>query len=129
MSQLSHLLQHAPPGTDKVLHAFALAECLTDHVARPLYETVAVPGLSFDDFVSAIRYSDIYEPRNSEWNIIESARQELTEKAALTPDEAKHVHALLLQAAKAGDKAKAGWETPHYLFTDAGLAYHKAAVR
>ncbi|WP_430427852.1 tetratricopeptide repeat protein [Parasphingorhabdus sp.] len=128
MNQLSYLLQHAPPGTDKVLHAFALAECLTDHVARPLYETVPVPGLAFGDFVSALRYSDIYEPRNSEWNIAESARQELNAKSALSADETKKVHALLLKAAAVGDKTKAGWETPHYLFTDAGLAYHKAAV-
>ncbi|WP_152417450.1 hypothetical protein, partial [Sandarakinorhabdus sp. AAP62] len=128
LSQLSQLLQQAPPGTEKVLHAFALAECLTDHVAQSLYKGVALPGLSFDDFLEALRYSDIYEPRNSEWNIAESARRELTAKPALSKDEVRQVHALLLEAGKTGNKARAGWETPHYLFTDAGLAYHKAAT-
>ena len=118
----------APPGTGKVLHAFALAECLTDHVARPLYEAVAVPGLGFEDFVSALRYSDIYEPRNSEWNIAESARSELDGLALLSKEESKRIHALLLDAARVGDIGKAGWETPHYLFTDAGLAYHEAGI-
>lgn len=128
MSQIALLLDGAPPGADRALHAFSLAECLTDHVARPIYESVAVKGLTFDDFVSALKYSNIYEPRNSEWNIASTAKQELNERAPLSLEERHSIHKMLLAAAVKGDPSKAGQETPHYLFSDAGLAYHKAAL-
>lgn len=129
MSELLDLLAVAPEGTEKVLQAFALAEALTDPIAERIYEIVSLEGISFAEFRSAISYSNVIDPRNSEWSVTRSARAELVERASLDPKQADAVHEALLAAAAEGDPEKAGWETPHYLFTHAGLAFHNAALR
>ena len=128
MSELRNLLESAPPGTDKVLQAFALAEALTDQVAKRIYALVSLDGVTFSQFREAIGYSNIIEARNSEWNVADDARHEIITLSPLSIEEEKAVHSVLLSASYAGDRAKAGWETPHYLFTHAGLAFHNAAL-
>jgi tetratricopeptide (TPR) repeat protein len=128
LSELIDLLDTAPAGTENVLRAFAIAEAMTDHVAAKIYEIVPLEGVGFAEFREAIGYSNIIESRNSEWNIVGVARSELSARASLAPEAEKAVHAALLLASREGDPAKAGWETPHYLFTDAGLAFHNAAL-
>lgn len=128
MAGLHALLQRAPPGTRATLQAFALAESLTDRTAERIYTIVPVEDLAFADFMSALRFSDLVEPRNSEWNLAAPARAALIEGDALSDERARAVHRLLLDAASSPDRGQAGIDTPSYLFTDAGLAYHHAAV-
>ncbi|HET9640543.1 MAG TPA: tetratricopeptide repeat protein [Allosphingosinicella sp.] len=101
---------------------------MTDHVAARIYEIVPLEGMGFAEFRGAIGYSNIIEPRNSEWNVVSAVRTELSARSSLASETVKAVHAALLSAASEGDPKKAGWETPHYLFTDAGLAFHSAAL-
>ena len=129
MSLVSRFLAHAPDGTARVLAALARAESLTDKVASEIYERVPIPGLDAADFVAVFKYSGLTEPRNSEWNLIPSVREELIERVKLARGAEISIHDYLLLLGQVEEnRAKAGSEIPSYLFTEAGKAYHLAGA-
>lgn len=127
MSSVHQILEFAPPGTEAVLQAFAQAESLTDLVAEKIYRLVPLEGIPFAQFMRALRFSNVVQPRNSEWNIRPDARARLRTAACLNDGQRRAVHRLLLDEGKS-DKGRPGLDIPHYLLTDAGIAYHQAAL-
>jgi tetratricopeptide (TPR) repeat protein len=129
VSLLNVFLDAAPPGTAKALAALACAESLTDKVALAIYEQVPAPGIAAADFVSAFKYSGLTEPRNSEWNLMPTVRQELLASPELNSDAKLAIHqSLLALGLEEANRQKAGTDVPSYLFTEAGRAYHLAGA-
>lgn len=128
MSLLRDFLKLAPEGAEHALAALACAESLTDDIALAIYRQVPVPGIAAGDFVAAFKYSGLTQPRNSEWSLMPSLRQELVESPALSAADRQAVHGFLLSVGRNGDRQKAGSDIPSYLFTGAGAAYHLAGA-
>ena len=127
-SIVQDFLEAAPPGTARVLQLLATAESLTDHSARAIYEMAPVHGLSADGFLGALHYADFIVPRNSEWHITSNVRREFQALSAADPEIISKAHRSLIDIAIKGDRSLAGTMIPAYLFTNAGRAYHLAAL-
>src|SRR5436305_2021082 len=125
---IEDFLETAPGGTGRVLQALAEAESLTDDVARQIYEIEPIEGVSADLFVRALHYANFTVPRNSEWHFVPEVRRELQGLAIAKPELLQSVNTALIHHGDEGDPALAGSVIPGYLFTDAGKAYHKAAL-
>ena len=125
---IEDFLETAPGGTGRVLQALAEAESLTDDVARQIYEIEPIEGVSADLFVRALHYANFTVPRNSEWHFVPEVRRELQGLAIANPELLQAVNTALIHHGDEGDPALAGSVIPGYLFTDAGKAYHKAAL-
>ena len=106
----------------------AAAESLTDYVAQEIYELDPIEGVSADLFVRALHYADFIAPRNSEWHFVPEVRRELQALEVTNPDIVDAAHNALMRHGEEGDRALAGSVIPGYLFTEAGQAYHKAAL-
>src|SRR5580700_2069193 len=127
-SVVQDFLEGAPEGTARVLQLLATAESLTDDAARAVYEMAPVDGLSPDGFLGALHYADFIVPRNSEWHIAPDVRREFQALSAADPEIIGKAHRTLIDFASKGDRSMAGATIPAYLFTDAGRAYHLAAL-
>jgi tetratricopeptide (TPR) repeat protein len=127
-SIIQEFLEAAPQGTARVLQLLAAAESLTDEVARAVYGVAPIEGLSADVFLNALHYTDFVAPRNSEWQIAPEVRRELQAASAANPEIVGEAHRTLIAFAHGGDRTLAGSIIPAYLFTDAGQAYHLAAI-
>src|SRR6266851_4881798 len=125
---IQDFLETAPDGAARVLQALAAAESLTDDVAREIYELEPIKGVSADLFVRALHYGDFIAPRNSEWHFVPEVRQEFQNLGVASPEIVKAAHHTLLKLGDEGDHSLAGSVIPGYLFTNAGKAYHKAAL-
>jgi tetratricopeptide (TPR) repeat protein len=125
---LGAFLDSAPTGADQVLQILALAESLTDAVATRLYELSPLENLPADAFVDALHYANFVQPRNSEWHLQPEVRETLLARRSVADDLLIAAHTQLLDIARHGDRAKARTTLPGYLFTDAGQAYHLAAL-
>src|ERR1700694_5013304 len=77
LERIEAFAKAAPAGAVRVLQIFSAAESLTDEIARSLYSLAPIEGVSADLFVTALHYSDLVTPRNSEWNIVAGVRHEL----------------------------------------------------
>ena len=128
MSSVRYYVEAAPDGAARVLQALAVAESLTDDVAREIYELDPIEGLRAEFFVRALHYSDFVSPRNSEWNFTPEARREIQAMDMAKPDVLRSAHESLIRLAAEGDRSLASISIPGYLFTNAGAAYHKAAL-
>jgi|GEM_PF-7064620 len=125
---IQNFLETAPEGAAHVLQLLAIAESLTDNVARDIYVLEPIDGLSPDAFVKALHYADFVAARNSEWHFLPEARRELQALRGSSPDVVNAAHRALLALGAESDHALAGSVIPAYLFTDAGRAYHSAAI-
>ena len=125
---IQDFLETAPDGAVRVLQMLAVAESLTDDVAREIYELDPIKGVSASLFVRALHYADFIVPRNSEWHIVPEVRRELQGLDVANPDIVEAAHSVLMRHGEEEDRALAGSVIPGYLFTDAGHAYHKAAL-
>jgi tetratricopeptide (TPR) repeat protein len=125
---LQDFLETAPDGAARVLQALAAAESLTDDVAREIYELEPIRGVSADLFVRALHYADFIAPRNSEWHFVPEVRQELQSLGVASPEIVSSAHLALIKLGDEGDRSLAGSVIPGYLFTNAGKAYHRAAL-
>ena len=103
-------------------------QTLTDAAAGAVYDIAPVDGLSAGAFLSALHYTDFVVPRNSEWHIASDVRRELQGLSAANPEIVAKAHKALIDFANKADRSLAGSVIPAYLFTDAGQAYHSAAL-
>src|SRR4051794_1337902 len=128
LERIDAFVKTAPAGAERVLQIFSAAESLTDDTARSLYRLAPIEGVSADLFVTALHYSDLVTPRNSEWNIATGVRHELYRK--LLSDKAMFLEAnrLMYDLSVGGDRKDAGTKIPSYVFTSAGKAYHATAL-
>ena len=128
MNSVRDFIEKAPLGTARVLQGLAAAESLTDDIAKKIYELAPIKGVSADLFVEVLHLANIVVPRNSEWHFIDNFRQELQLQEAPNTTYLSSVHQLLLDQGENGDHGLAGDRIPAYLFSNTGLAYHKAAL-
>ena len=111
-----------------MLQIFSAAESLTDEVAKSLYALSPIEGVSADLFVSALHYSDLVTPRNSEWHIVAEARNDLYRKLLADKVNFEKANQVLFKLSESGDRKEAGSKIPSYVFTAAGKAYHATAL-
>ncbi|MBR7918267.1 tetratricopeptide repeat protein [Burkholderia vietnamiensis] len=121
-------IENSPAGTGRVLQMLAVAESLTDDVAMQLYELNPIPGVPAQLFVQALHYSDIVEPRNSEWHFTNEFRESLRHITDEDDELVNAAHDRLLSIGQNADVSLGGDTVPRYLFSKGGMAYHKAAI-
>ncbi|MGL5824084.1 MAG: hypothetical protein ACRCYU_04500, partial [Nocardioides sp.] len=122
-SDLSLLLA-AGDNLARGLAALSAAESLTDELALAVLQLADAPSW----LLSAVHLTDLVMERNSEWNLVERARQPLLDELSDMPDIHSRVHALLHTIA-ADPASRASYdELPRYLVEGPGRAYHGAEL-
>lgn len=124
----SEFVESASPRMLSLMQALAVAESLTDDVARQVLEMQGVTAERAPKFVELLHCTDCVVPRNSEWHFSSEVRAALRRSARDGQVKLEAVHQLLLQIGRTGNRADAGDRIPAYLFTVAGAAYHTGAL-
>lgn len=121
-------LDGAPLRLRRFMQTLSAAESLTDDVARRLLAVQGISEASADTFLELLHCADYIVPRNSEWHFTADVRTALRQSVREDKVPLEDVHTLLLEIGRTGNRAAAGDLIPAYLFTRAGMAYHRGEL-
>lgn len=121
-------LNDLPQDVNAALEMFSVAESLTDDVASKILELNPIAGISADRFLRLLHSTNYVIPRNGEWYIEPTFRRVMLARAKSSSLDLSKVHELLRKLGEQHDTSLTREAIPSYLFTNAGRAYHSAAL-